>query len=96
MSKAVGGMGLEARWFTRVASRIAGDVPPTDATWRWSEVELERSELTKLRRAGLIVQTSDGEWQTTRKLIREVANYARVDEDDVTCVMDVQASLADW
>lgn len=84
MSQSVGGLGItKARWMTANAATLAEEIPRPECTWSWSETDLDRSLLCSLKNKDLIVHVGKQEWRTPKKTIEEVANYGRLDEQDV-------------
>ncbi|RQG95776.1 hypothetical protein EA473_06185 [Natrarchaeobius chitinivorans] len=65
------------------AASLAGSVPDPECRWSWSDVDLDRSMLCKLRERGFIVKVEEQEWRATGELIREICNYGGISEGEV-------------
>lgn len=71
------------RWMSSHAHELHDRLPKPCCRWSWSDVELEQSELLRLRDAGLIEQVGPQTWRTRTEAIDAVADYGRFERKDV-------------
>ena len=91
MSQALGTLNHRwSRWMSAHAHLIVDDIPRPRYSWRWCEVDVSRSHLQQLFRAGLIEreQPDSCRWRTTRECIDAIATYGRYPRDRVGCAPD--------
>jgi len=86
MATARGPLGTKwSRWMSAHAHEIVDDIPLPQYRWRWEQVAVDRSNLTKLKDAGLIRRDPAGRWRTTQECIDAIAAYGRYDPGRVGC-----------
>jgi hypothetical protein len=90
-SARVGSLGRsDANWMSRNAHKLVDSLPRPGVEWRWGDVEIDQGTLMVLRDRNMISRASDRRqtWVTPRSTIRAIADYGRVDVDNVGIPVD--------
>lgn len=65
------------------AHLLVDDIPLPGGAWSWSDTNLTRSQLCRLRNMGLIVHVGRKKWKTTERCVKAIADYGCYNLDDV-------------
>lgn len=77
----------DAEWMSCHYRELVDSIPRPGVEWRWGDVDIGHGTLMVLRDRNMISRASDRRqtWMTPRSTIQAIADYGRVDVDDV-CV----------